>query len=192
MLVIYFSIDNKLSTFLCYHTPIKECDSMKYAVVFASMTGNTRLLAERIRKELPREQLIYWGEPAEEAREADVLFVGSWTDKGTCCPAIGDFLRSLEGKKVFLFGTAGFGGAQAYFDQIAGRMGENLGESNTLLGHFLCQGKMPQSVRARYEAMEQNEKTKAMLQNFDAALSHPDAADLQALEQAVSRCLTQL
>ena len=165
---------------------------MKYAVVFASMTGNTRLLAERIKEVLPQEQLIYWGEPAEEAREADVLFIGSWTDKGTCCPVIGDFLRSLEGKKVFLFGTAGFGGAQAYFDQIAGRMGENLGESNTLLGHFLCQGKMPQSVRARYEAMEQNEKTKAMLQNFDAALSHPDAADLQALEQAVSRCLTQL
>lgn len=165
---------------------------MKYAVVFASMTGNTRLLAERIRKQLPREQLIYWGEPAEAAREADVLFVGSWTDKGTCCPAIGDFLQSLEGKKVFLFGTAGFGGAQAYFERIAGRMGENLGKSNTLLGHFLCQGKMPQSVRARYEAMEQNEKTKAMLQNFDAALSHPDETDLQALEQAVSRCFTQL
>ena len=165
---------------------------MKYAVVFASMTGNTRLLAERMKEMLPREQLIYWGEPAEPAREADVLFVGSWTDKGTCCPAIGDFLRSLENKKVFLFGTAGFGGSQAYFDQIAGRMGENLGESNTFLGHFLCQGKMPQSVRARYEAMEQNERTKAMLQNFDAALSHPDEADLQALEQAVSRCLAQL
>ena len=93
---------------------------MRYAVVFASMTGNTRLLAERMKEMLPREQLIYWGEPAEAAREADVLFIGSWTDKGTCCPAIGDFLRSLEGKKVFLFGTAGFGGAQAYFDQIAG------------------------------------------------------------------------
>ena len=165
---------------------------MRYAVVFASMTGNTRLLAERMKEVLPREQLIYWGEPAEAAREADVLFVGSWTDKGTCCPAIGDFLRSLENKKVFLFGTAGFGGAQAYFDQIAGRIRENLPESNTLLGYFLCQGKMPQSVRARYEAMEKNERPKAMLQNFDAALSHPDEADLQALEQAVSRCLTQL
>ena len=31
-----------------------------------------------------------------------------------------------------------------------------------------------------------------MLQNFDAALSHPDEADLQALEQTVSRCLAQL
>lgn len=165
---------------------------MKYAVVFASSTGNTRLLAERIGNLLPQEQVIYWGEPAEKAREADILFVGSWTDKGTCCQDIGRFLQSLENKKVFLFGTAGFGGAQAYFDQIAGRIRENLRESNTLLGHFLCQGKMPQSVRTRYAAMEQNEKTKAMLQNFDAALSHPDEADLQALEKAISACLSQL
>lgn len=159
---------------------------MKYAVVFASMTGNTRLLAERMKEMLPREQLIYWGEPAEEAREADVLFVGSWTDKGTCCPAIGDFLRSLEGKKVFLFGTAGFGGSPAYFGQILNRVQENLSDGVQVAGSYMCQGKMPQAVRSRYEAMEDSPRRTAMLENFDRALSHPDPQDLERLKAAVA------
>ena len=165
---------------------------MSYAIVYSSRTGNTAQLAQVLREALPQEACSYFGEPHAEALSADTIYVGFWTDKGTCDESTAHFLQSLTEQKVFLFGTAGFGGSQAYFDQIAGRMGENLGESNTFLGYFLCQGKMPQSVRARYEAMEQNERTKALLQNFDAALSHPDEADLQALEQAVSRSLAQL
>ena len=158
---------------------------MRYAVVFASMTGNTRLLAERMKEMLPREQLIYWGEPAEAAREADVLFVGSWTDKGTCCPAIGDFLRSLEGKKVFLFGTAGFGGVPAYFEQILDRVKSKLGSGVTVVGSYMCQGRMPMSVRERYMQMEESPRRTAMLENFDAALNHPDAEDLTRLKAAL-------
>ena len=170
---------------------------MRYAVVFASMTGNTRLLAERLKEVLPREQLIYWGEPAEPAREADVLFVGSWTDKGTCCQEVGDFLRNLEGKKVFLFGTAGFEGAQAYFDQIAGRIRENLPETNTFLGHFLCQGKMPQAVRDKYNKLKEEVPNQGahydlMISNFDKALSHPDEKDLEGLKAAVLDALKKL
>ena len=55
---------------------------MKIAIVVQSNTGNTRQLAEAIQSALPDEMLIYSGAPAPEALQADLIFVGSWTDKG--------------------------------------------------------------------------------------------------------------
>lgn len=47
---------------------------------------------------------------------------------------------------------------------------------------WMCQGKMPQSVRARYERMPASDKVAQMLENFDKALGHPDAKDLATAE----------
>ena len=51
----------------------------------------------------------------------------------------------------------------------------------------MCQGKMPQVVRDRYEAMEDSPRRTMMLENFDRALSHPDQQDLDGLKQAVTK-----
>ena len=89
---------------------------MKYSIVFSSVTGNTRQLADAILSVLPQENLRYFGPPAEIALEADCLYVGFWTDKGHCNKEISTFLKGVKGKEIFLFGTAGFGGSQEYFD----------------------------------------------------------------------------
>ena len=56
-------------------------------------------------------------------------------------------------------------------------------------GTFMCQGKMPLSVRKRYEKMrEQNNislNIDKLIANFDKALSHPNKVDLKTLEQIV-------
>lgn len=63
--------------------------------------------------------------------------------------------------------------------------------SNTVIGTYMCQGKMPPSVRARYEAMRTlpapPANLDAMIENFDRARSHPDADDLDRLRAAVLR-----
>ena len=87
---------------------------------------------------------------------------------------------------MFLFGTAGFGGAPAYFEQILGRVKENLASGAEVVGTYMCQGKMPQVVRDRYEAMEDSPRRTTMLENFDRALSHPDQGDLAGLKQTVT------
>ena len=50
-------------------------------------------------------------------------------------------------------------------------------------------GRMPQSVRERYlkmkEAPDHPANLDVLIQNFDCALSHPDADDLERLRQAV-------
>lgn len=160
---------------------------MKFAICYESRTGNTAMLAERIRQILPESDCLYYGVPAEEALEAELIFVGFWTDKGSCPEQTAAFLSGLHGKKVFFFGTAGFGGSDAYFEQIMARVRANLPEDAEEAGHFLCQGKMPQAVADRYESMEDSPRRTMMLENFKNALSHPNEEDLDALEREVRR-----
>ena len=164
---------------------------MTYAIVYSSRTGNTEQLARTIKACMPAEGCVWFGGPNVAALAADRLYIGFWTDKGSCDEELAAFLAKVEHKEVFLFGTAGFGSQPAYFRTVLGRVQANLGTGNTLVGSFMCQGKMPQAVRRRYESMlsapDHAPNLEAMIENFDRALSHPDAADLSALEQEV-RC----
>ena len=166
---------------------------MKYSIVYVSNTGNTRLLAETIRAQLPAEDCIYCGVPCEEAAKADRNYVGFWTDKGGCTAEISDFLKALTTQEVFLFGTAGFGGAPESFEQILKRVAAHIPDSARLAGSYMCQGKMPVSVRQRYEQMRDKPglpfNVEDMIANFDRALSHPDNGDLQQLKEAVKASL---
>ena len=95
---------------------------MRYSIVYSSNTGNTRQLAEAIEQQLPAGDLLYCGAPDAAALQADVLFVGFWTDKGSCDAKVAELLKQTEGKTIYLFGTAGFGQSQQYFDQILARV----------------------------------------------------------------------
>lgn len=156
---------------------------MKIAIIYKSLTGNTKLVADAMGEALKDEHDVYVGEPAENI-EADVYFVGTWIDKGSCTKDIAEFLGKLDGHKIALFATAGFGGSQDYYNALAERIKAQVPASNEILGQFFCQGKMPMSVRDRYVAMLQaNPEDKNMevnVKNFDDALSHPDEDDLKA------------
>ena len=121
---------------------------MRYSIVYSSKTGNTRQLAEAIERQLPAGDLLYCGAPDAAALQADVLFVGFWTDKGTCDETVAQLLKQAEGKTVYLFGTAGFGQSQQYFDQILTRVRENLPAGAVYGGGYMCQGRMPQAAAA--------------------------------------------
>ncbi len=159
---------------------------MRYAIVYSSPTGNTALLAQAIREALPQAGCLYFGGPDPKALEAETVYVGFWTDKGTCDAQTAGFLQTLTNQRVFLFGTAGFGGAPAYFAQILDRVKAHLNQGVQVVGTYMCQGKMPPAVRTRYEAMPESPRRTAMLENFDQALSHPDQQDLAAAKAAVA------
>ncbi len=160
---------------------------MSYAIVYSSRTGNTELLAGAIRESLDPADCLYFGRPDPQALTADQIYLGFWTDKGTCDEETAAFLPLLTDQRVFLFGTAGFGGAPAYFDGILSRVRGLLPETARVTGSFMCQGKMPLSVRRRYETMPDSPRRTAMLANFDQAVSRPDGQDLADLKAAVTR-----
>ena len=161
----------------------------RYSIIYSSRTGNTRLLAEAIRESLPADLCNHFGTDEAGAVESEKLYVGFWTDKGTADEAALALLKRLKNKKIFLFGTAGFGESEAYFQKVLDRVKESIDESNSIIGTYMCQGKMPQSVRDRYMKMktqpEHPANIDALIENFDRALSHPDEDDLERLRKIV-------
>lgn len=161
----------------------------RYSILFSSRTGNTRALADTIRQALPPEQCDRFGRIGEAEPVSEMLYVGFWTDKGNADAAALELLAGLRDKKIFLFGTAGFGESPAYFQRILQNVRQAIGPGNQVVGEYMCQGRMPQTVRDRYVKMKEMPEHPAnldmLIDNFDKALSHPDAKDLARLRQLV-------
>ena len=155
-----------------------------YSIVCNSLTGNTKMLADKISEILPSDD------------NDDIVFVGFWTDKGNADSKTIEYLKGLKDKKIFLFGTCGFGGSVTYFDRILTNVKKNIDSSNEIIGEYMCQGKMPSSVRERYLKMKESDNCPpsidVLIDNFDRALSHPDEKDLEKLSQIVLQTLTNV
>ena len=159
----------------------------RYSIIYSSKTGNTKKLAEAIYNTLPQNKCDYYGTVDKiDDVLSNVIYIGFWTEKGNADHLTIDFLNKLKNKKIFLFGTAGYGESEKYFEGIINNVKKNIDSSNTIIGTFMCQGKMPLSVRERYEKMrEQNNislNIDKLIANFDKALSHPNKEDLKTLE----------
>ena len=163
-------------------------ETERYSIIFSSSTGNTKKLADTIYEVLPKEKCDYFGVCKEEP-QSDKVYIGFWTNQGNADKETLELLKKLKNKKIFLFGTAGFGGSQEYFQKVLGQIKENIDSSNTIIGEYMCQGKMPQSVRERYVKMKEQPNhmpnLDMMIKNFDSALSHPDKNDLDKLRKMV-------
>lgn len=159
---------------------------MSYAIICSSKTGNTQKLAQRAREVLGEKNEV-------SVADADLVLLGSWTDKGGLDPVLGDRLVELAGKRVFLFGTCGFGGSQAYYDRVLDRFASALPEDAQVVGRFMCQGQMPPAVRERYVKMAEQDPARfePMIENFDRALGHPNASDLDAFEAALRNAVAR-
>lgn len=130
---------------------------------------------------------------AMQASEADVVFVGFWCDKGSCSPAVRHFLQGLAGKRVFLFGTCGFGESEEYFAQILDRARTYLPADAQYIGGAMCQGKMGMGVRRRYEGMlekdPENAQARMLIDNWNKAQSHPNEDDVSRIAAAAKEAL---
>ena len=162
-----------------------------YSIVFSSLTGNTKKLADTIYEMLPKDKCDYFGANELKVSQSDLLYIGFWTDKGNADNKTLELLSQLKNKKIFLFGTAGFGGSDVYFKKILGQVKQSIDASNVIIGEYMCQGKMPQSVRDRYIKMKENPEHPAnldvLIKNFDCALSHPDTKDLEKLKKLMMK-----
>lgn len=156
---------------------------MNIAIIYSSITGNTKNIAEEIRKNLQKENIVYFEKVTESIPKADIYFIGSWTNKGNASDDIIEFIKKVRNTKIAYFGTAGYGGSEEYYKTLFERIKINIDSSNQILGYFYCQGKMPMQVRERYVKMitdnPEDNNLKVSIKNFDEALTHPDETDLK-------------
>ena len=74
---------------------------------------------------------------------------------------------------------------------------DNMNDTNEVVGSVMCQGKMPQAVRDKYNKLKEEVPNQGahydlMISNFDKALSHPDEKDLEGLKAAVLDAVKKL
>lgn len=161
-----------------------------YSIVYSSRTGNTKKLAATIHKVLPSDSCFYYG-TIDNVKDklSNIIYIGFWTERGNADSLTIEFLKKLKNKKIFLFGTAGYGGSEDYFRNIINNVKKNIDSSNILIGTFMCQGKMPLAVKERYENMAKQNNSSVdidkLIRNFEEALSHPDVTDLERLKASL-------
>lgn len=159
---------------------------MKNAIVFSSVTGNTKLLAEKIQETLG--DVAYCGKASDEALEADAIYIGSWAQAFSCTPDIKEFLGKVKGKKVFIFMTAGYGSTEDFFNPIIDSVKALVDSSNEIIGEFICQGKVSEG---KQKAIKDGDEAKynTMKPELDKSVSHPDDADVAKLVEAVKKSM---
>lgn len=150
---------------------------MKKAVVYSSVTGNTRKLAEAICDKVGAQ---YCGKPCDEALEAENIFVGFWATRNSCGEDIKGFIEKLSGKRVFIFGTAGYNNTKEYFDEILNSVKAIVPDSNTIVGAYMCQGKVSDTMKAKIKDMKP-EMYEAIKEKLAVGESHPDENDISGL-----------
>lgn len=155
---------------------------MKSLVVYASITGNTEKIANAIYDEIATEKQIV-KLPSENIpiEDYDVIFVGYWVNRGTCSLPVQAFLQTIHGKKVAIFGTMGARTDGSYGEDISQTVMNILPKDNTLLGHFICQGKLQLALKKQYEESLRQDPNDihviTQLNNYEASLTHPDSVD---------------
>lgn len=162
---------------------------MRYAILYDSHSGNTAHVAQTIRHTLPEAECLCFYSAREALKkpeafaQADLIFYGFWADRLSCPEQSQQLLAQLPPVKIALFGTAGFGEGDAYFQKILDNAAQYLPQGATLVDRFMCTGKMPLSVQEQYLKLLQDPAMKAqaeqMLKNYDLVKGHPDAKDLQ-------------
>lgn len=159
---------------------------MKIAIIYSSLTGNTKMVAEAIAAVLPGSKL-YSVDEQIDLTEYDCVAVGFWVDRGTADAKAADYLKQLHNKEVALFATLGADPKSEHAKQSLENAAALLADSNKLLGTFICQGKVDPKLIAKMAKMFPaghphgvNEERRA---RHAAASTHPDTADLKAAQE---------
>lgn len=150
---------------------------MKTLIVYSTLTGNTKMIAESI-SEAINDCDLYAVENAPAATEYDLIFPGFWVDKGHADNKMLAYMETIKGKKVAPFFTLGAWPDSEHADHVFTDTQQRL-ESNEVLGHYRCQGKVNPKLLERMAQMTDNPHamTPERKARIGEAAKHPDAND---------------
>ncbi|MDR0451244.1 MAG: flavodoxin family protein [Treponema sp.] len=176
-------------------TTVEQRNGSSGLIVYSSKTGNTRKLAEGIHRGLAEALGAVRIAAVEENPEpsgADWILVGFWADRGNGDQKAMQYLKSLEGRKVGLFGTLGAYPDSDHAKDIRKKMQDQGAKKNTVLGCFLCQGKIDPALTERFKSLPADNPhamTPERMQRHLEAAKHPDEKDIEA---ALAACLSMV
>jgi len=168
----------------------------KWLVVYSSVTGNTKQIAEAMFEVLPTgSNLQPISASLLDFAMYDVIVVGYWLTRGGPDPKTMELLPKLRGKKVVLFATHGaLPGSEHAVTSLA-RAAYLLGDGCSILGTFTCQGKINPALLARRVGAAENDPHAPSEENkkrWTEAAKHPNEADFVAARGFIKKMQRKL
>lgn len=157
-------------------------------VVYSSLTGNTKAVAEKIFDIIEGDKEIV---SINDIKNVDTdnfqkIIIGFWVDKGTADKRTRDFIKTLSNKKIAFLGTLGADPESQHGNDVRERVSKLCSEKNTLLGVFLCRGKIdPKLVEkmGKFPLKLVHPLTPERLARIEAAKSHPNEKDFEKAQE---------
>lgn len=157
-------------------------------VVYSSLTGNTKTVAEKIFDIIEGDKEIV---SINDIKNVDTdnfqkIIIGFWVDKGTADKRTRDFIKILSNKKIAFLGTLGADPESQHGNDVRERVSKLCSEKNTLLGGFLCRGKIdPKLVEkmGKFPLKLVHPLTPERLARIEAAKSHPNEKDFEEAQE---------
>lgn len=142
---------------------------MKSIVIYSSLTGNTKQVAEAITSVLQEgTPCVAMSELPSDIESYDLVFAGFWVDKGTANKEARDVLGILHNPHIALFATAGVPPQMEHAKQSLVNAASCLPEGVVPVDTFICQGKVDPKV------------IEMMYKMFPKGHSHGQSADRDA------------
>jgi len=163
---------------------------MKTAIVYSSLTGNTKKVAVAIQEVFGTEGELFPVELAPDAALYDLVVIGFWVDKGTADSKTRNYLQTLHDKRVALFATLGADPDSKHATECLAKATALLAPGNQVVGTFICQGKVdPRLVEQfkKFPAGHPHAMTQERQLRHAEAAKHPDAKDLQGAKEVFAR-----
>lgn len=159
----------------------------KTIIIYSSLTGNTKAVAEKAFEVLDGEKELL---AIEEQKKIDWTAIKNvvfafWVDKGTADPKTKKFLSSLEGKHLFFLGTLGaapdsFHGNKCY---------KNVRELSEKKNHFqdgiLIRGKVAESLTKTLSFKVLQTIVPNIKEIIKEAESHPNKEDFLSVQKFI-------
>jgi len=167
---------------------------MKVQVIYSSLSGCTRRLAQGIYDGLQVDKSIHDLQDGVPALDGDVVLLGYWVDKGGPNEQMKNFMATVEGKYVGVFCTLGFWADSDHAHQALHNGVEAVKEKNQVIGGYVCNGslspKIIEAFRTRtagpHSATPANEVRWAILKD------HPTQSEIALASERFNERITML
>ena len=170
---------------------------MKTLVVYSSLTGNTKKVAQAVASVLPGCNLVPVEDAPASAEGYDLVALGYWVDKGMPDGRARAWLEGVENAPLAFFGTLGAWPDSDHAKECM-KKGEELAlepaRGNRVYGSWLCQGKIDPKVLEVMAKMAGNvhPMTPERKARIEEASRHPDDEDCRRAQEFFCNILEKL
>ena len=170
---------------------------MKSIILYSSLTGNTKSVAEAMASVMPEgTPCVPVKEAPENLADYDTVFVGFWVDRGTANKEAAKLIETLTNPNVVFFATLGMYADSDHARESIEKGSELLQNKESLVDGFVCQGKIDPKVIEMMYKMFPKGHSHGQSADRDArhkqAAVHPNEEDFKAAQDFAKDILIKL